>query len=122
MGKHNRCKSVAPAYLAEGALHPPEEVVVPGADAVGAMDVVDFEPQLLNLLEVVVQSEDLGKHRVQVALDHFCPVQLKENTQQDVPPDTLSCQVDSDSSYVWSKQQSLIQESSSLPLNKMILQ
>lgn len=68
------------AYLAESALHPSEEVVVAGPDAVSAMDVIDFKSQLLNLLKVVVERENLGKHWVQVALDHFCPVKLKVNT------------------------------------------
>lgn len=69
-------------YLSQGALHPAQEVVVAGSDAVSAVDVVDFESELLHLLEVVVQGENLGKHRVQVALYDFCPVQLREETQK----------------------------------------
>lgn len=64
------------AYLSEGALHPTQEVIVAGSDAVSAVDVVDFKSELLHLLEVVVQGKDLGKHRVQVALYDFRPVQL----------------------------------------------
>lgn len=44
------------------------------------MDVIDLKSQLLDFLKVVVERENLGKHWVQVTLDHFCPVQL-ENTQ-----------------------------------------
>lgn len=33
----------ASAYLAESALHAPQEVVIAGPDAVSAVDVVDFE-------------------------------------------------------------------------------
>lgn len=70
------------AYLSQGALYPTQEVIVAGSDAVSAVDVVDFEPELLHLLEVVVQWKDLGKHRVQVALYDFCPVQLGEQRQE----------------------------------------
>lgn len=71
-----------PGYLSKGALYPTQEVIVAGSDAVSAVDVVDFEPELLHLLEVVVQGKDLGKHRVQVALYDFCPVQLREERQR----------------------------------------
>lgn len=47
--------SEASAYLPKGALHPAQEVIVAGPDAVSAVDVVDFEPELLHLLKVVVQ-------------------------------------------------------------------
>lgn len=73
-----------PAHLPQGALHSSQEVVIAGPDAVCAVDVVDFEPQLLHLLKVVIQREHLGKDWVQVALDHFCPVQLRrERVQSD---------------------------------------
>lgn len=73
-----------PAHLAQGALHSSQEVVVAGPDAVCAVDVVDFKSQLLHLLKVVIQREHLGKDWVQVALDHFCPVQLeREHVQSD---------------------------------------
>lgn len=75
-----RNTAVTSAYLAERALHPTQEVIVTGPDAVSAVDVVDFESQLLNLLEVVVQGENLSEDWVQVALDHFCPVQLESRT------------------------------------------
>lgn len=68
-------------YLAESALHPTQKVIVAGANAVSAVDVVDLKSQLLHLLKVVVQCENLGKDRVQVALDHFCPVKLRGNTR-----------------------------------------
>ena len=71
---------MASAHLAESALHPAQKVIVAGPDAVSAVDVVDFKSQLLNLLKVVVPWENLGEDRVQVALDHFCPVQLREDT------------------------------------------
>lgn len=72
------------AYLAESALHPTQKVIIAGPDAMSAMDVIDFKSQLLNLLKVVVQRENLGKDRVQVALDHFCPVQLRGNTMNKI--------------------------------------
>lgn len=75
---------MASAYLSEGALHPTQKVIIAGPDAVSAMDVVDFKSQLLHLLKVVVQWENLGKDWVQVALDHFCPVQLRENTLNEI--------------------------------------
>ncbi len=71
-------KTVASAYLAKGALHPTQKVIITGSDAVSAVDVIDFKSQLLNLLKVVVQRENLGKDWVQVALDHFRPVQLRD--------------------------------------------
>lgn len=72
------------AHLAQGALHSSQEVVVAGADAVCAVDVIHFESQLLHLLKVVVQREHLAKDWVQVALDHLCPVQLRrEQVQSD---------------------------------------
>lgn len=64
--------------LAEGALHPAQEVVITTPDAVSAVDVVDLEPQLLNFLKVIVHHENLSKDRVQVALDHLCSVQLRK--------------------------------------------
>lgn len=72
------------AYLSEGALHPAQEVIIPGPDAVSAVNVIDFKSQLLHLLKVVVQWENLGKDWVQVALDHFCPVQLRDSTQNKI--------------------------------------
>lgn len=80
-----------PAYLSKGALHPTQEVIVASSDAVSAVDVVDFKPELLHLLEVVVQWKDLGKHRVQVALYDFCPVQLREERQKETSQ-TRDCQ------------------------------
>lgn len=65
-----------PSYLPQGALHTPQEVVVAGADAVRAVDVIDLEAQLLYLFKIIIQCEDLREHRMQVALDDFCPVQL----------------------------------------------
>lgn len=75
---------VTSAHLAKCALHPTQKVVIAGPDAVSAMDVVDFKSQLLNLLKVVVQRENLGEHWVQVALDHFCPVQLRRSTHNKI--------------------------------------
>lgn len=80
------------AHLAQGALHPSQEVVVAGADAVCAVDVIHFEPQLLHLLKVVVQREDLAKDWVQVALDHLRPVQLREERTRPVRFPTPQCQ------------------------------
>lgn len=43
------------AYLTEGALHPTQEVIIPGPNTVSAVNVIDFKSQLLHLLKVVVQ-------------------------------------------------------------------
>lgn len=72
-------KTAASVYLAKSALHPSQKVIITGSDAVSAVDVVNLKSQFLNLLEVVIQRENLAKDWVQVALDHFCPVQLREN-------------------------------------------
>lgn len=64
-------------YLTKCALHTPQEVIVSSPNAVSAVNVIHFKSQLLNFFKVIVQRENLAKHRVQVALDHFCPVQLQ---------------------------------------------
>lgn len=74
-------KDEASAYLTERALHASQEVIVAGPYAVSAVDVVHLKSQLLYLLKVVVQAENLPKEWMQVALDHFCPVQLREGAQ-----------------------------------------
>lgn len=86
-------KEAAPAYLTERALHASQEIIVAGPDAVSAVDVVHLESQLLYLLKVVIQTENLPKDWMQVALDHFCPVQLMEGgttTQWDFEPSPIS--------------------------------
>lgn len=77
-------KTAASVYLAKSALHPSQKVIITGSDAVSAVDVVNLKSQFLNLLEVVIQRENLAKDWVQVALDHFCPVQLKENMMNEL--------------------------------------
>lgn len=37
------CKTIASAYLAKGALHPTQKVIIAGPDAVSAMDVIHFK-------------------------------------------------------------------------------
>lgn len=79
MQKQN--KTCWTSHLAECALNATQEVVIPSSNAVGSVNVVDFKAQLLHLLEVVVQHQDLGEDRVQIALDHLCAVQLNEGEQ-----------------------------------------
>lgn len=65
------------AHLPHGALHAPQKVVIVRAHTGLAVAVVHLEPQLLHLLEVVIDREDLGKDGVQVALDHLAAINLR---------------------------------------------